>query len=89
MKAGAFVLGLHLDEGKMDKAVLLLSLALIGCSSPNFGQDAAVTPAVTPLCLLGCTVITDKGGKVRSDSLQTLTTSRTSTDTVDQSQGVK
>ena len=68
----------------MCRAAALLSLGLVGCSSPNFGQDAAVTPAVTPICLLLCTVITDKGGRVKSDSLQTLTTSRTSTNTIDQ-----
>jgi len=64
---------------------LVLTMLLAGCSSPNFGQDAATTPFVTPLCLIGCNVITDKGGKVQADNLQSLTTARTSTNTTQQS----
>lgn len=64
-----------------------LLFVVSGCSSPNFGQDAATTPFVTPLCLIGCSVITDKGGKVKADSLQSLTTARTSTNTITQQAG--
>ncbi len=62
----------------MRRAALTALLALAGCAT-EFGEDVVTSPGVTPLCVVGCIVMTETDNIESQPNLETLNKTKSKT----------